>query len=83
VRRIVLETRHPDARLEVAVAEDGRALVLSFAAADVCALPARRPLDPAELAELLGRVVAEAHPDGLYERAVLRAATWVGGTSPD
>jgi glucose-6-phosphate dehydrogenase assembly protein OpcA len=75
VRRLVLETRHPDARLEVALAEDGRALVLALAAADACALPARRPHDPAPLPDLLGRLVAEAAPDELYERALLRAAS--------
>lgn len=83
VRRVVLESRHPDARLEVALAEEGRALVLSLAAAGVCASPARRPHDPAPLPELLGRMVAEARPDVLYERALLRAASWLGGTAPD
>ncbi len=83
VRRVGLEARHPDGRLEVALAENGRALVLSLSAADACALPARRPLDPAPLADLVGRMVAGAAPDELYERALLRAATWLGGTAPD
>ncbi len=83
VRRVGLEARHPDGRLEVALAEGGRALVLSCAVAAACTLQARRPLDPVPLADLVGRMVAEATPDELYERALLRAATWLGGTAPD
>jgi glucose-6-phosphate dehydrogenase assembly protein OpcA len=83
VRRVALATRHPEARLEVALAEEGRAFALSIAAPGACALPTRRSHDPAALPDLLGRLVAAAVPDELYERALLRAASWLGGTAPD
>jgi len=82
VRRATLVTRHPDARLEARLAEEGHALVLSVAASDLCALPMRRPLAEAPLAELVGRLVSTAAPDALYETALLRAATWLGGLPP-
>lgn len=81
--RVALASRRPAARLEVARAEEGRAFVLSIDAPGACALPTRRSHDPAELPDLLGRLVAEAVADELYERALLRAASWLGGTAPD
>jgi hypothetical protein len=83
VRRVDLELARGAGRLGVERGAGGGSLVLRIDAPDACALPARLPCDQAPVERLLEDLLALPAADPLYEHALARAATLLGGAVPD
>jgi hypothetical protein len=80
---IDLTSSAPKAVCTIAAAAGDSALTARVDLPESCALPSRHPGDALSMERLLADQLDEQRPDPVYERALARAATLLGGLPPD
>jgi hypothetical protein len=83
IERVRIEMARSRSMLEAERCEDGASLRLGIAGPEACVLAGRVPCEPASAELLLEDLLAVHNAEPLYEHALSRAATLLGGAAPD